>query len=90
MRGAFAIALFAGAALAALLLFVGTTSTQAQITTPTAPVLSGPYAIAAGEMNTVWRIDQSSGRVSICQYQITSNNPKDLATRKPACSGWSD
>jgi hypothetical protein len=90
LRGAFAIALFAGAATAALLLFAGVTSTQAQINAPTTTVTNGPYMIASGEMNTVWRIDQATGRVSICQLQITSSDPKDLATRKPACSGWSD
>lgn len=88
MRGAFAIASIAGAATAALLLFTG--ASDAQINAPTTVVTNGPYMIAAGEMNTVWRIDQSTGRVSICQYQVTSNNPKDLAERKPFCSGWSD
>jgi hypothetical protein len=90
MRGAFAIALFAGAATAALLLLATINDSRAQINAPTTIVTNGPYMIAAGEMNTVWRIDQSSGRVSICQYQVTSNNPRDLADRKPFCSAWSD
>ena len=50
----------------------------------------GPFTIApAGDDRlTVWRIDQSSGRVSFCVRDTQSQDPKFIAGRAPFCSAW--
>ncbi|MDB5478580.1 MAG: hypothetical protein JWM96_1075 [Alphaproteobacteria bacterium] len=51
----------------------------------------GPYMIAAAgdDRNTIWRIDQSTGRVSYCMRNITSMDAQLIASRPPFCSAWS-
>lgn len=48
----------------------------------------GPFAIASGSQNTVWRIDQSTGMVSYCIRDTISNDPALIRSRPPICSAW--
>jgi hypothetical protein len=51
----------------------------------------GPFMLAAAgnDQNSVWRIDQASGRVSYCSRSGNSLDPVYLASKAPFCSGWS-
>jgi hypothetical protein len=49
----------------------------------------GPFGIASGSQNTVWRIDQSTGMVSYCIRDTISNDPALIRSRPPICSAWS-
>lgn len=68
----------------ALLVFLNSAHSQSE----SAP-LAGPYMIASGDRNMVWRIDQATGRVSYCQINSPSSDPKYVATQAPYCSAWS-
>lgn len=48
----------------------------------------GPFGIASGSQNTVWRIDQSTGMVSYCMRDTISNDPALVRSRPPICSAW--
>lgn len=92
--------------LPAFLLFAGTASGQGITTPvtpdpsfPSASAASvqravprGPFMIApAGDdRNAVWRVDQSTGRVSYCVRNINSVDPQLIASRAPFCSAWSN
>ncbi len=56
-----------------------------------ADVPHGPFMLAAAgnDNNSVWRIDQASGRVSYCQRSGNSSDPAYIATKPPFCSAWS-
>lgn len=49
----------------------------------------GPYMLAAGDKMMVWRIDQTTGKVSYCMRDSVSMDPQFLRTRAPYCSAWS-
>jgi hypothetical protein len=49
----------------------------------------GPFGIASGSQNTVWRIDQATGMVSYCMRDTISNDPGLVRSRAPICSAWS-
>ena len=49
----------------------------------------GPFGIASGSQNTVWRIDQSTGAVSFCVRDTVSSDPAVIKSRPAICSPWS-
>lgn len=53
--------------------------------------IRGPFMIApAGDdRSSVWRIDQTTGRVSYCVRNIQSLDAALIASRAPFCSAWS-
>ncbi len=69
---------------AATLFFLNNANSQSDVA-----ALTGPYMIASGDRNMVWRIDQTTGRVSYCQINSPSSDPKYVATQAPYCSAWS-
>lgn len=78
-----------GLAVAAVFLLAVLTVNSAQSQSASAPP-RGPFMMAAGDKYVVWRIDQSSGRVSFCTTNTQSTDEKFLATRAPFCSAWSN
>lgn len=56
----------------------------------TQAAVRGPFMLANGDRLMVWRIDQSTGRVSYCMRDSVSTDPKFIATRAPFCSAWSE
>lgn len=56
----------------------------------TQAAIRGPFMLASGDRMMVWRIDQSTGRVSYCMRDSVSTDPKYIATRAPYCSAWSE
>jgi hypothetical protein len=48
----------------------------------------GPYMIATGSQNMVWRIDQSTGLMSYCIRDTISTDPALVRQRPPICSAW--
>lgn len=76
-----------------LILLLGVTGafsffTAAQSQTPAA--VRGPYMLAAGDKMMVWRIDQTTGKVSYCMRDSVSTDPKFISVRAPYCSAWSE
>jgi hypothetical protein len=55
----------------------------------TAADVKGPFMLAGGDRTMVWRIDQSTGKVSYCTRDTASTDQKYLETYSPYCSGWS-
>lgn len=54
------------------------------------PETRGPYMIAQADRLTVWRVDQSTGKVSYCIRDSMSTDPNYIKTRRPFCSAWSE
>lgn len=48
----------------------------------------GPFMIARGDDNFVWRIDQATGLMSYCYRDTTSLDRTLIKQRPPYCSAW--
>jgi hypothetical protein len=95
-----ALILVFGAAIAALLLLQNKAYSESVFDTPSVvqdkdqtsivTKKDGPYMIAGGDRNMIWRINQSTGQVSYCLRDTNSADPNLIATRAPFCSAWSE
>lgn len=83
MRRVLLIALMVVSALALFLAFQSAAQSQSDAAQP-----AGPFMISAYD-RMVWRVDQSTGRVSYCQTNTASTDPRFIATQAPYCSAWS-
>ncbi len=48
----------------------------------------GPFTLARGDDNFVWRIDQATGLMSYCYRDTSSLDRALIKQRPPYCSGW--
>ena len=68
---------------AAALFFGGNSPVVGQTNAP-----RGPFTIARGDENFVWRIDQATGLLSYCYRDTNSLDRALIRNRPPYCSGW--
>ncbi len=69
--------------IAAALYFGGASSVVGQTTGP-----RGPFVIARGDDNFVWRMDQATGLMSYCYRDTSSLDRTLIQQRPPYCSAW--
>lgn len=71
--------------IAAALYFGGNTPVVGQSNTLSP---RGPFVIARGDDNFVWRLDQATGLISYCYRDTSSLDRVLIKSRAPYCSGW--